>query len=671
MTRDQAKTRIEKLKKEINRHRYLYHVLDRQEISDAALDSLKHELDLLEKQHPEFITPDSPSQRIGGRPLPEFKKVRHETPMLSLNDVFADEEFFDWLKRIKKLVPREKLDFYAEIKMDGLAVSLVYEKGVFVHGSTRGDGVTGEDVTRNLKTIEAIPLRLEIERLPKPWQKKAFERIEVRGEAYMRQDVFEKLNMEQKKKKENLFANPRNAAAGSIRQLDSKITAKRQLNFYAYDLITDLGQKRHEECHRLAAALGIPVNKNDRSCRTAEEVIKFHEHVGKIRKNLPYGTDGIVVNVNDLVVFRKLGVVGKAPRGAVAFKYPAEQATTLVEDIQVQVGRTGALTPVAHLKPVRVAGSIIARATLHNFDEIKRLGVKIGDTVIIQKAGDVIPDVVKVLTGLRTGREREFHMPKKCPICGSPVIKKPEEVAYYCANDKCFAQSKERLYHFVAKNALNIDGLGPKILDQLIASDLVKDAADIFTLKKADLENLERFAEKSAANIIEAIDKSRKIPLSRFIYALGIRHVGEENAYALAKRFGNLRKLREASLAEINQIPDIGDVVAKSVFDFFQDKNNLKLVDKFLTNRVSITPEIISQYQSLKNKTFVLTGSLAAMTRDTAKEKIRDLGGEISSAVSEKTDFVVAGVEPGTKYEKAKKLGVKIISEPEFIKMIK
>lgn len=671
MTRQQAKQRIEKLKKEINHHRYLYHVLDRQEISDAALDSLKHELSLLEKQYPQYITPDSPTQRVGGKPLPEFKKVRHEIPMLSLNDVFADEEFLDWLKRVGKLAPRETFDFYAEIKMDGLAVSLIYERGIFVQGSTRGDGFIGEDITQNLKTVEAIPLRLEIERLPKNWQSKAYGRIEVRGETYMRKDVFEKLNAEQKKKKENPFANPRNAAAGAIRQLDSKITAKRQLNFYAYDLITDLGQKKHEECHQLAEFLGIPVNKNDHYCGTAEDVIKFHEHVGKIRKNLPYWTDGIVVNINDLTLFKKLGVVGKAPRGAIAFKYPAEQATTVVEDIQVQVGRTGALTPVAHLKPVLVAGSTISRATLHNLDEIKRLGVKIGDTVIIQKAGDVIPDVAKVLTGLRTGHEREFHMPKKCPICGSAIIKKPGEVAYYCTNDKCFAQSQERLYHFVAKSALNIDGLGPKILDSLVAADLVKDAADIFTLKKEDLEVLERFAEKSAANIIASIEKSRRVPFSRFIYALGIRHVGEENAHALAKSFGNPEKLKAASLKELNQIPDIGDVVGKSVFDFFRDKNNIKLIDKFLANGVTVIPESVKHYRPLKNKTFVLTGALSSLTRDTAKEKIRDLGGEVSASVSEKTDFLVAGSEPGSKYDRAKKLGIKIIDEPEFIRMIK
>ncbi|MFH1366922.1 MAG: NAD-dependent DNA ligase LigA [Patescibacteria group bacterium] len=671
MTKEQARQRIDKLKKEINRHRYLYHVLDRQEISDAALDSLKHELDLLEKQYPEFITADSPSQRVGGQVLPSFKKVKHESRMISLNDVFEESEFFDWLKRIEKLVPGETLDFYAEIKMDGLAMSLIYEKGLLVRGSTRGDGITGEDVTQNLRTVEAIPLRLETERLPQSLQKKALEKVEVRGEVYLRKDVFNRLNEEQKKKKENPFANPRNAAAGSIRQLDPKVMAARKLDFYAYDLVTDLGQKNHEESHRLAALMGFPVNKNDQRCKTAEDVLAFHEKVGKIRKNLPYWTDGIVVNVNKINIFKKLGVVGKAPRAAIAYKYPAEQATTLVEDIQVQVGRTGALTPVAHLKPVRVAGSTVSRATLHNLDEIKRLGVKIGDTVIIEKAGDVIPDVVKVLNGLRTGKEKEFKMPEKCPVCGSEIVKKEEEVAYYCLNKQCFAQNKERLYHFVAKPAFNIDGLGPKIIDSLLDSDLIKDAADIFTLKKEDLENLERFADKSADNLIAAIDRSRKISLARFIYSLGIRHVGEENARLLAKQFGSLKKLQEADFEKLENIHAIGTVVARSIYDFFREKSNYRLIEKILASGVKIISEENKNQQTLKNKTFVLTGSLASLTRETAKEKIRDLGGDVSSSVSQQTDYLVSGTEPGSKYEKAKKLGVKSITEAEFLKMIK
>jgi DNA ligase (NAD+) len=671
MDRKQAKQRIEKLRKEINHHRYLYHVLDKQEISDAAQDSLKHELDVLEKQFPEFITPDSPTQRVAGRALDEFKKVRHETQMLSLTDAFSNQEFFDWVKRIQKLVPHEKMDFYAEIKMDGLAVALIYKNGLFVQGATRGDGIVGEDITQNLKTIEAIPLKLEIEKLPKAKQDLAKKEVEIRGEVYMRKDVFEKLNKEQKNKGSQIFANPRNAAAGSVRQLDSKITASRKLNFYAYDLVSDLGQETHEKSHELVKLLGVPANPHNRHCPNSQEVIEYHNQVAKIRSKLPYWSDGIVVNVNKIFTYKKLGVIGKAPRGALAFKYPAEQATTIVEDIQVQVGRTGALTPVAHLKPVLVAGSTISRATLHNMDEIKRLEVKIGDTVIIQKAGDVIPDVVKVLPRLRTGKEKEFRMPRNCPVCGSPAVRQPGEVAYYCSNKKCFAQSKEKLYHFVSKKAFEIDGLGPKIIDHLWQNDLVKNPADIFSLKKEDLESLERFAEKSASNIISAIEKSKHISLSRFIFGLGIRHVGEETAFALARRFGTLEKIKKASLEQINAVQDIGDVVAKSLYDFFQDEKNLKLVDNLEKAGVKIIPEHIKHKQTLSGKTFVLTGSLSVMTRDDAKAKIRDLGGDVSSSVSKETDFVVAGSEPGSKYDKAKKLGVKIIDEKEFLRMIK
>jgi len=671
MDKKQAKERIEKLRKEINHHRYLTHVLDRQEISDAAQDSLKHELDQLEKQYPEFVTPDSPTQRVAGKPLPEFKKVRHEKPMLSLVDAFSDQEFLDWLQRIQKLVPREKLDYYAEIKMDGLAMTLIYRDGLFFQGATRGDGLVGEDITQNLKTIEAIPLRIDIEKLPKTKQAQAQKEVEIRGEVYMRKDVFEKLNKEQKKKNGQTFANPRNAAAGSVRQLDPKITASRKLNFYAYDLTTDLGQETHEQSHELVKLLGLPVNPHNKHCSNLQEVIEYHNSVAKLRPKLPYWSDGIVINVNKISTFKKLGVVGKAPRGALAFKYPAEQATTVVEDIQVQVGRTGALTPVAHLKPVLVAGSTISRATLHNLDEIRRLGVKIGDTVIIQKAGDVIPDVVKVLTRLRTGKEKEFRMPKKCPVCGSDVVRHPGEVAYYCSNKKCYAQNRERLYHFVSKKAFEIDGLGPKIIDQLWHHDLVKNPADIFNLKKEDLEALERFAEKSASNIISAIEKSKKVFLSRFIFGLGIRHVGEETAFALARRFGTLEKLKKASLDEINAVPDIGDVVAKSLYNFFQDPKSLKLVDNLEKAGVKIIPEHIKHKQILSGKTFVLTGSLSSLTRDDAKAKIRDLGGDVSSSVSKETDFVVAGEEPGSKYEKGKKIGVKIIDEKEFLKIIK
>jgi len=672
MDKQEAKKRIEKLKKEINHHRYLYHVLDRQEISDAALDSLKKELADLENQFPDLITPDSPTQRVGGRPLPKFKKVRHEKPMLSLNDVFSEEEFYDWVERIKKLAPGENFDFYAEVKMDGLAVSLIYEGGLFVLGATRGNGVVGEDVTQNLKTVEAIPLRLHLEKLPNNVKKRVIKgRVEVRGEVYMRKDVFKKLNEEQKKKGERLFANPRNAAAGSIRQLDPKIAASRRLNFYAYDLVTDLGQKTHEESHQLAKKMGFPVNPHNEYCRTPEEVVNYHKKIGEKRKHFPYPSDGIVVNINSISLFNKLGVVGKSPRGALAFKYPAEQATTIVEDIQVQVGRTGALTPVAHLRPVNIAGTTVSRATLHNMDEIKRLDVRIGDTVIVQKAGDIIPDVVKVIKGLRSGREKRFKMPEKCPFCGSKVYRKPGEVAYYCSNKNCFASVRERFYHFVSKKAFDIEGLGPKIIDQLLKADLIKDPADIFTLKREDLEPLERFAEKSAQNIIKAIDKSKKISLSRFIYSLGIRHVGEETAFLLARRFGTLENLMKAKKDELAAIHDIGGVVAESIYNFFQEKENQELIAKLIKNGVKVEKEKVAAQKFFKNKTFVLTGSLRSMTREQAKTEIRKRGGDVSSSVSHETDYVILGEKPGTKYQKAKNLGIKFLSEEEFLSLLK
>jgi len=547
MTKQQAKQRIAKLRKEISHHRYLYHVLDRIEISDAALDSLKNELEKLEERFPDLITPDSPTQRVGGRALEKFKKVEHSTPMISLHDAFTAQEMRDWEERIQKLVPGKKLDYYAEMKMDGLAVSLIYENGVFVRGATRGDGRIGEDVTQNLKTIEAIPLKLEVEKVmfrdlvPKIGTKSLPVRIEARGEVIMTKKVFAELNKEYAKKGLGLLANPRNAAAGSIRQLDSKITASRRLDCYIYGLATDLGQKTHEEEHLIAKLLGFKTIAYNKYCENLEEVVKFHDYWVKHKYKLPYDCDGVVVTVNNLSLHEKLGVVGKGPRYIMAFKFAGEEATTIVEDIIVQVGRTGALTPVAHLKPVNVGGVVVSRATLHNADEIKRLGIKIGDTVIVRRAGDVIPDIVRVLSKLRTGKEKAFHMPHKCPVCGSDVErkeisgKKGASVAYYCTNKTCFAQSRRRLMHFVSKGALDIAGLGPKIVEQLINEGLVSDPADFYELEQGDLKLLERFAEKSASNIIKAIKNSKQVTLARFIYALGILHVGEETANLLSQ----------------------------------------------------------------------------------------------------------------------------------------
>lgn len=660
MTKTEAKERISKLKKEIEHHRYLYHVLDQQEISEAALDSLKHELWELEQKFPEFITPDSPSQRVAGKPLDKFAKVRHRLPMLSLVDAFAFEELQDWEIRNKKIISGD-YDYYVEIKMDGLAIELIYEDGFLKQGSTRGDGLIGEDVTQNLKTIEAIPLRL-----CGPYPKY----LEVRGEVYMTKKVFSELN--KKLSKEEQLANPRNAAAGAVRQFDAKITASRRLDFMAYDIVNDLGQKTHEKTHQLLTEFGFKSNRLNEYCRNLEEVEKYHAKIGQRREKLPYLTDGIVVNVNNLKLAKSLGVVGKAPRSALAYKYPGEQATTIVEDIQVQVGRTGALTPVAHLRPVRLAGSTISRATLHNEDEIKRLDVRVGDTVIIQKAGDVIPDVVKVLKNLRPKNSQPYIFPKKCPDCGAKVERKPGEVAYYCSNKNCFAQQREKLYHFVSKKAFDIEHLGPKIIDQLLNEGLISSAADIFKLTQGDLEPLERFAEKSAQNLVEAIHKAKTISLAKFIFALGIRHVGEETAIDLANHFNSLDRLRHASLDEINNLYEIGDVVAESVYDFFQNKKNLKLIDDLLKTGIKIS-EVYSRRTNPKiaGKTFILTGTLETMTREAAKEKIRSLGGNISSSVSKNTDYLLVGKDPGSKYSQAKALDIKILTEKEFLSFVK
>lgn len=675
MTEHEARIRIEKLRKEINRHRYLYHVLDRQEISDAALDSLKHELDRLEKQFPHLITPDSPTQRVGGEPLDGFVKVRHETPMLSLNDVFSVDELHEWEQRIAKLVPPGmKLDYYGEVKMDGLAVSLAYRKGILRLGATRGDGKTGEDITQNIRTIEAIPLRLEPDRAQGRYeqlvQKALTGDIDVRGEVYMPKKAFDQLNARQKAQKEEQFANPRNAAAGSVRQLDPKITESRKLSFMAYDLVTDIGQHTHEETHEMLMRLGFNAGTHNERLAGINDVEAYHEKIGKIREKLPYWTDGIVINVNSIVLFKRLGVVGKAPRAAVAYKYPAEQATTVVEDIQVQVGRTGALTPVAHLRPVQVAGTTVSRATLHNIDEINRLDVRIGDTVIIQKAGEIIPDIVHVLPKLRTGKEKKFHMPRMCPLCGSPVIRKPGEVAYYCSNMSCYGVQHERLRHFVSKAAFDIDGLGEKIIEQLATADLVRDAADLFTLTEKDIEPLERFAEKSAANLVAAIHASKKIALGRFIYALGIRHVGEETANDLAAHVGSLEKVTDASLDELKAIPDIGGVVAESIHAFFHDPKNIRLIERLHEQGVSIVRPPETRRTAISGKKIVVTGTLETMSREEAKQRIRQAGGDWVSSVSSQTDYVVVGEHPGSKRDKAEKIGVRIVDEKEFVRLL-
>ena len=694
MDRKHAEERIKKLRETINYHRYLYHVLDKQEISEAALDSLKHELWKLEQEFPDLITPDSPTRRVAGEVLKGFKKVAHEVPMLSLEDVFNEEEFNDWLARVQKLAPREKFDFFAELKIDGFAISLVYQDGIFTEGSTRGDGKVGEDVTVNLKTIESIPLRLEIfkgqleERILKNLEKRVLKgRFEVRGEVYMTKKAFEKANSEQIKKGLPPYANPRNTAAGSIRQLNPKIAAERELDFLAYDMVTDVGQTTHEEVHLICKTLGFKTDSSARYCADVQGVMKFWKHIYEVRERLPHLIDGIVVNVNDNALRARLGVVGKAPRGSVAFKFPAKEATTIVEDIKIQVGRTGALTPVAHLKPVEIGGTTVSRATLHNEDEIKRLGIKIGDTVIVRRAGDVIPDVVRVLKEMRTGKEKEFHFPRVCPVCKGPVVRTKGEAAHRCLNAKCPAKRLENIYHFVSKKGFDVKGLGPKIIDKLNEEGLISSPADIFLLKEGDLAPLERFAEKSAENLVNAIRKSKEIEPAKFIFALGILHVGEETAALLAKQAVaqlTTKKFAEhfkkLSLEELEKMPDVGPVVAKSIFDWFHNKENLKLLDDLDKAGIalrspklrvaSLRPELRPRGFKFQGKNFVLTGELETLTRDEAKDKIRELGGDVSESVSKKTSYVVAGQTPGSKYEKAKKLGIKILNEKEFLKIL-
>ena len=666
MDKKQAKERIEHLKKTINHHRYLYHVLDKEEISAEALDSLKKELFDLEQQHPDLITQDSPTQRIGGEPLKEFEKVTHKDRMNSLNDAFSEQDVRDWFKRLENYLGHSvKPEFYCDLKMDGLAVELLYENGIFIQGSTRGDGVVGEDITQNLKTVEAIPLKLE--NTP-PYN------LYVRGEVFLTKKEFERINKEQKKKGEKLYANPRNIAAGSLRQLDPKVTASRKLNFYAYNLKNNYAT--HAEEYKALKSYGISPNTEGKVVHSIEEVLAFHREIEKKREKFPYEIDGIVVTVNSNEIYEKAGVVGKAPRAAIAYKFSPKEATTIVIGIKVQVGRTGVLTPVANLKPVEVGGITISHATLHNFDEIERLGLKIGDTVIVSRAGDVIPKINKVLKELRTGKERTFHTPDHCPIDDSKVIK--DGVAHRCSNPQCGAVRREFLYHFVSRKAFNIDGLGPKIIDRFIDEGLISEAVDIFKLKKGDVEVLERFGEKSAENIEREINARKKIDLARFIYSLGILHVGEETAQLLARQVIAKLKINDLinyfskiSIEDLQGINDIGPIVAKSIYDWFHNKKNIKLLEDLEAAGISVSvPSIKTSDLKLTGKTFVLTGTLKSMSRDDAKEKIRSIGGEINESVSKKTDYIVVGENPGSKLDRAKALGIKVLEEKELLKIL-
>lgn len=668
MTKSETKNRIEQLKEVIAEHRYAYHVLDKATISDAALDSLKHELYKLEQEYTDLITPDSPTQRVGGKPLPKFDKVIHKRPMLSMEDVFTRGELESWAARIQRLStfpPSHLPTYFCMPKLDGLAVSLVYKDGLLASAATRGDGKIGEDVTQNVKTIESVPLRLRGLQGRRGFPN----RVEVRGEIYFPVKEFEKLNRQMEKEGKPMYANPRNTAAGSVRQLDSSITASRGLAFVAWDLDGDFGQETMEEEWKILEELGFRPAPESRPYDSLESIEKHWKALQDHRDKLGYWVDGMVVRVNNNILFDKLGVVGKTPRGLVAWKFPAEEATTKVKEIDWTVGRTGALTPVAVVDPTWVGGTTVQHASLHNIDEIERLGVRVGDTVILYKAGDIIPKIKEVLVKLRPSGTHKVKVPTTCPVCGASVERREDEVAIYCTNPKCFVQDREAILH--AGRAFEIDGLGPQTIATLLENGLINSPADLFGLNSGDVMWLEGFADISANKLIEQIQARKTISLSNFILALGIRNVGEQTAIDIANHFGTLEHMMSASLEDLMEVEGIGEVVAKSVREYFDEERHRKLVGEFIKNGIVVqTQKISTKKTQTTNKMFVVTGTLESLSRDDAKEAIRRAGGKVVGSVSKKTDFVVVGENPGSKFDDAKKLGVPTLSEKEFLAML-
>jgi DNA ligase (NAD+) len=671
MNKSQVQDRILKLRELINDYRYHYHVLNESTMSEAAADSLKHELTQLESEFPELITPDSPSQRVAGAPIEGFASVEHSSRMLSLNDVFDRAEVEAWEQRILKLLPEDsKLEYFADIKMDGLACALVYQEGLLQTGITRGDGYFGEDVTTNIRTIDSIPLRL---RTSKQYEYLLKGRTEVRGEIVMYKQDFDRLNTERKAEGQPPFANPRNTAAGTIRQLDPQLVASRKLHFRAYDLLRDQPSDipTNEFAYKALRRLGLLSNPDAKVLKTVEEIVGFVDAWDTKRQELPFNTDGLVVKVNDRKLFARLGVAGKAPRAAVAYKYAAEQATTKVKDIFISIGRTGAATPVAILEAVLIAGSTVQMATLHNESEILRKDIRVGDTVIVHKAGDIIPEVIEPLVTLRDGSEKVFEMPWHCPECNTKLVKyKVEDAAWRCPNENCPSRAWKSIEHFASKSALDIEGLGEKNVIALIESGLVKDQADIYKLEVSDVIKLDRFAEVSANKLVTAIQFKNQPTLARFVYGLGIRHIGAQTAIDLSNQFRSLEEIGATTIDQLTQVDGVGEVVAEAVVEWFAEPSNQELLGKF--RELGVWPKAVKQVGGrLGGMSFVITGGLESMGREEAAEKIRALGGEFQSSLGKTTNYIVVGVNVGTsKLAKAAKIGTKQISEPDLLKLL-
>ncbi|MFL5813112.1 MAG: NAD-dependent DNA ligase LigA [Bdellovibrionia bacterium] len=669
MQKSKAAQRIAELTDLLHHHEFRYYVLDDPEISDAAYDALMRELQKLEEEYPDLRQSNSPTQRVGGKALDVFQKVKHRVPMLSLANALAEQEFVDFDERVHRfleLEPAAPVEYFSELKFDGLSINLTYEKGELVCAATRGDGETGEDVTQNVRTIRSIPLRLNTKKAPKL--------IEIRGEVILPIAEFENLNKEQEKKGEKLFANPRNAAAGSLRQLDSRITATRPLTafFYGMGEVDGMRFTKMSEYEDCLQEWGFPVGKWREICEGPEQVLKFYRKIEAQREKLPFEIDGVVVKLNRLTQIDQAGYISRSPRGMIAFKYPPRQETTTVEDILVQVGRTGALTPVAIVSPVRLGGATVRRATLHNQDEIDRKDIRIGDRIVIQRAGDVIPEVVKSITDVRTGKEKKFKLPEKCPVCGTKAERKEGEAVTRCPNRSgCPAQLKERIRHFAFIDAMNIDGLGEKIVEQLVDAELVSRYGDLFRLTQEQILKLEGFGEKSSQNLVDAIQEARSRELYRLIFGLGIRHVGERTAKTLANHFGSIDRIMEAGVEELESVHEIGPEVAKSVHHYFSDKQSRKEVEDLLPClKIKAPAKSAGGGGLFAGKTFVLTGTLPTLGRSDATRMIEELGGRVSSSVSKKTHFVVAGEEAGSKLDKARELGVPVIDEAELLRML-